>query len=198
MPDLFYSTADSSADQLKLLQKDILDDARRMGINKKKLSVVFGDQEYVGNNVLLVQPPFSGRKYFDSQDFSHLLFILQEYEMYNYFITYAHLLPLERHTKDSIKAFGSWIAKLVDIIQPKLIVALGEEAQLSFLKKKCILRDYHGQRIGTHADIPIFLTYPTSYYLNESSYENKSYKDFILHSDWKILQKEYQRRIKCQ
>lgn len=198
MPDLFYSTAVTLEDQLELLRADILDDAKRNGVVKRKLPIVFGDQAYVGNAVLIVQPPFTGRKHFDGEEFNQLLFILQEYQMHNYFITYAHLIKLERHTKEGIKAFGSWIWKLIDIIQPKMIVVLGEDAQLSFLKKKCILRDYHGQKIGSHMDIPIFLTYPISYYLNESSYENKSYKDFILNGDWKVLQEEYKRRITCQ
>jgi len=213
MPDLFYSFALTLPEQIALLRKDILKYAVKVGYKKKILPIVYGTEKNVNNNILIVQPPFNdGRndernenkkikilnKHFEEDECTYLCQILQEYEIYNYFITYAHLLPLERHTKNGIKDFGCWITKLVDILGSKLVVVLGEDAQLSFLKRKCILKDFHGKKIGEYNGAPLLLTYPFSYYLNRSSYEDKNYKEFILKTDWAMIQDAYKRKIKCQ
>jgi len=217
MSDLFYSSVLTLQEQLELLDKDMLKFAKNLGYTKRKLPLVFGDDKYINNNVLLVMPPFSDgrhseanvrrknegkrlkiKKHFEGNEFDLLYEILESYEISNWFITYSHLVPLERHTKNGVKQFACWIAKLIEIIGPKLIIAMGEDAQLSFVKKKYILRDYHGKKITDHNGIPVLLTYPMSYYIDRSSYEDPSYKEFIMNLDWDLLRKEYERRIKCQ
>lgn len=198
MPDLFYSAAATLQEQLELLAGDILSEAKRSGYRKKSFSLVFGDEKFVNNNVLIVQPPFTKKNHFEEPECEALINTLHNYKMHNYFITYAHLLALDRHTKDEIKKFGVWVAKLVEIIRPKMIIVLGEEAELTFLKRKCILCDFHGQEIGRHEDIPIYLGYPFSYFLDKSSYEDTNYKQFIHDTDWNKFQEEYKGRIKCQ
>ncbi len=195
MADLFYSTGKTLQEQVDMLKHDILIYARTLGCGKKKLSILFGNKNNINNNILIVQPPFRDKIHFKGNEFKALLYTLAHYEIHNYFITYANPVPMKRHTKDDIKQFNTWMSKIIEIVLPKLIVTLGEEAELVFFRRKFILRDFHGTIVGNHHTIPVMLSFPFTYYASHSAYEDRSYKEFIQKSDWSAIKTEYDRRI---
>lgn len=195
MPDLFYSQGSNFKEQIGMLKADLVKYAKSLGSVRKYFYVVEGKAENAGNNILLIQPPFTGKCHFEQKEDKLLKYILAKYNIFKTFITYAHLVPLKKHTKADIKAFGYWMDKIVEIVSPKLIVVLGEDAELVFFKRKFIMKDYHGKIIGDTNGIPIMLTYSLDYYISKSSYEDQSYKDFLEANDWSAIKNEYDRRI---
>lgn len=193
--DLFYQG--TLQEQIKALKKDIRVEAKKQGVAfKHKLALVWGIPAYQGNNILLVQPPYKEGKYFQDKSTERLKNTLNDYEITKYFITYSYHIPKDKVTRKDIKTYGSWIAKIVNAVAPRLVVCLGEDAIFSFFKRKMILRDNHGEIVGRHESIPIMLTYPFDYYTQKSEYEDSSYKNFLLDSDWKSIKNEYDKRIK--
>lgn len=197
--DLFYGT--TIKEQLKALEKDVRVWAlKRYGYNyeTKKIKIVNGKEEDVGNCMLLVAPPFikDSRPFYDV-NYEFLKSILIARGLFKSYITPNFLMPLDIISKANIKEYSKWIEKLVDIVQPKFIVVLGEDSILSFFKRKVILRDYHGQIIGkTPSGIDICLSYAPDYYINKAEYEDPSFKNFILDNDWTIISGRYKELIK--
>lgn len=214
MADLFYNIGDSLQEKIDLLREDLLIEAKALGYKKKKLPVLTTScnaEEIVGNNALIIHPPIDDGRHiikengkrvhispFKDRRTEMLMSVLDEYGMYNYFITYSHLIPMDKHTKRDIKNFGIWISRIVEIVQPKLIVVLGEDAELVFSKRKHILNDNHGLIVEHYQNIPIFLSYPMEYYSEQSAFEDSNFKKFIMDNDWNKIKKEYDRRIICQ
>jgi len=198
MADLFYSVGNDLESQIELLKTDILTYAKTLGYKKKSLPLLHGKAENMSNNILIVQPPFKGKKHFSDDEFKALIYTMGKFGILNYFVTYSHPVPLERHTKNEIKKFSTWMSKLIEMISPKLIVALGEEAELVFFRRKFILRDFHGTVVDQHAGIPVMISFPFDYYASKSSYEDRSYKKYIQDTDWTAIKEEYDRRITCQ
>lgn len=188
--DLFYQG--TFQEQIGLLKADIKKIAREQKVRfKSRLTLVWGTPAYVGNNVLIVMPPYPGGKFFKDKDTCQLQNILYANEITRYFLTYCYHIPKQKVTRKDIKEYSSWIKRIVDSVQPKLIVCLGEDSVFSFFKRKMILRDYHGQVMDKYEEIPVMLTYPISYYTERSEYEDLSYKNFILQSDWEGISKKY-------
>ena len=156
---------------------------------KTKVKLFYGDLKDVGNNVLIIAPPPESR-FFESPEDQKLIQILNEYNIFNFFITYYYLFP-RKVSRQEIKNFGYWIRKITDILDPKLIVCVGEDAQFSYLKQKKIIRDFHGKQIGDHYSIPIYAVYQTHYYIKKSEYEDPTYKTFLKNNDWGTVSKKY-------
>jgi hypothetical protein len=166
-------------------------------INKKsKVKLFYGDLKDVGNNILVVAPP--QHKFFESEDDKIIINILSEFRLFNYFLTYYYLIPNTKPSKQDIKNFGFWIRNIVDILEPKLIVCVGEDAQFSFYKSKFIIRDYHGLQIGEYNSIPIFASYIVPYYSKKADTEDMTYKNFIKNKDWSNIKKKYDEVINVE
>jgi uracil-DNA glycosylase len=194
--DLFYGT--SFEEQVKAFKKDLKAFA---SVSKEDLGknvfIAYGNPEYVGNCLMVVGPPLrKGEKPFHDKYSKYLLQTINDFGLPNTIITSCYLIPKEQVSKVDIKNFSNMMSKLLDIFQPKLIVVLGEDAQFSFLKRKCILRDCHGKAITTHNDAPIIASYQMDYYLERSEFEDPSYKEYIRQSDWNRIAVEYKKRIK--
>ena len=116
--------------------------------------------------------------------------------MTKFLITYHYLVYGDDITRNQIKEFGYYIRKLTDILDPKLIVCMGEEAQLSFFKRKFVMEDFHGKQIGEHDSIPIYTTFPIFYYEERSEYEDKSFKEHIKKVDWEKIKEVYSKVVK--
>lgn len=188
--DLFYQG--TMEEQIILLKKEIRQLAKDKGTPiRNKFLLTYGVPSAVSNCVLVVTPPYSGGKFYQDKDTRKLIDILTTNGMTNYFITYCYHIPQTKVTKKTVKEYSPWIKRIVDAVEPRLIVCLGEETTFSFFKRKMILRDWHGRVIDKHADIPVMLTYPMSYYTEKSEYEDISYKNFLLESDWTGIKKKY-------
>lgn len=193
--DLFYQ-GDTLRKYTNKLKKDIQDLAKKENIIiKEKLKLVYGTKDCEGNNLLVIMPPYIKGEYFKSNQIEKLEIILKTYEINNYFLTYSYHLPKDKVTRKDIKTYGFWIKRIIDYVCPKIIVCLGEESMFSLFKRKAILKDYHGQIVGEHLEIPVFLTYPMEYYNEKSQYEDNSYKSYLLKKDWENISKEYKEKV---
>lgn len=198
MADLFYGLGTSFPEQIELLKQDLYKDAKLKGYKgKKKIKILYGEEKHIDNNILIVHPAYSGPDYFCGDEFSAPIELMNKLEMFNHFVTYANPIPFAKQTRDTIKNFRPWMYNLVDIIRPKLIVVLGEDAQFVFFTKKSLLLDYHGLIIGNYNSIPVMSSYEFAYYATQSAYEDRTYKKYIQNYDWQLIKTEYTRRIKC-
>lgn len=195
MLDLF--TVNLSIDeQFELLRANIKETYIKNKVITKRTSIklCLGDTNDIGNNLLVITIPPKA-KLFESPDDKNLIQILKEFELFKFFITYYHLIPGANPSKKDIKDFGYWIRNLTDIINPKIIVCIGEDAHLSYFKRKFILRENHGKLIGDYNSIPIFALYPISYYVKRSDFEDISYKLYMKTTDWSNVKKKYKEVI---
>jgi len=194
--DLFYGT--SFEEHVKAFKKDLKAMAAATGEDLgKNVFIAFGKPEHVGNCLLVVGPPLKkDEKPFHDKYSKYLLQTINDFSLPNTIITSCYLIPKEQVSKIDIKNFSGWINKIIDIFQPRLIVVLGEDAQFAFLKRKCILRDCHGQVITSHGEIPVIASYQMNYYLERSEFEDPSYKEYIRQSDWNSIAITYKEKIK--
>jgi len=199
MLDLF-SVNLSPEDRISILKEEIKAIAKSEGLDmrRNKISLGLGNLENAGNNIMIVTDPPEKGKWFDSGTDRRLYGILTDIDIDKFFHTYYFLYKKKtKLSKLDVKRFGAWIKRLTDIVDPKLIVCLGETAQLSFVTQKSILRDYHGQQIGMYDNIPIYTSYPANYYSEKSEFEDHTYKDFIKQKDWTLIKKAYDEVITC-
>lgn len=176
---------------LKFFKNDIREYAKRLKIEMPKtFPVVIGNEESVGKNILVITEPITN-KWFKSQEITrttnHVKTLFNDF-----FITSCYLIPKDRISVADIKDFSLWITRLASLLRPKLIVILGEPAAHVFVRRKAIVKENHGKRIATWKDIPIYLTYPMSYYYDRSEYEDTSYKDYIKNNDWSIFKTKFE------
>jgi hypothetical protein len=196
--NLFYGQ--TTEEQLKNLKKDIKSwaiSAHNYDYGHKRIYLAFGQKETIGNNCLFISSPFAADSApFEDKDYSFLKNTAQEFGIINYFLTPHFLIPKEIVTRANIKEYSKFMEAIVDIIQPRLIVVLGENSVFSFFNKKFILRDWHGKLIGkTIQGIDVIISYSPSYYTERSDYEDPSFKKFILNNDWNFISKLYKERI---
>ena len=196
--DLFYGT--TVKENVIAFKKDLKQVALKYDYDfgKKRIHIANGNLENIGNCILVVGPPLKlNDKHFQDKYSNYLFKTALDFKMPNTFLVSCFPIPLERISKTNIKEFNPWMEKLVDIFRPKLVVVLGEDAQFSFVKRKHILRDYHGKIITkTVAGIDVLLSYTMDYFIDLSEFEDGSYKDFIRNADWTIIKKYYDERIK--
>jgi hypothetical protein len=162
----------------------------KVDTKKAKIKLFYGDVNNFNDGVLTVSSPPKA-KFFESPDDKFLSSILESIEIKKFFLTYDYLFFGDRPTTQTVKDFGYFIRRLVDIINPKLIVCLGEEPQFSFFKRKFLLSDFHGKQIGDYEGRPIYTTYPISYYEERSQFEDHSYKEAIKNKDWNAIRDKY-------
>ena len=164
----------------------------KIGIDSKrtKVKLFFGDIANFNSGVLVISNPPKA-KFFETAEDKFICNILDSLEITKYFITYNYLIFGDKASQAILKEFGFYIRRLVDIINPKIIVCMGEESQFSFFKRKFMLGDFHGKQIGEYEDKPIMATYPISYYEERSKFEDHSYKTEIRNKDWTAIKNKY-------
>jgi len=194
--DIFYNNEDFKKNVMKI-KKDL----KKYGNEQlfeipKDFKIIRCNPDNFGSNIMFIQPPFKGGKYFETKEDKMLDKLCDKYGILKRTFTYCHLFPLEKISKNSIKEFKYWIHHFVDLVSPNIIIILGEEAELSFLKTKVLINENHGKEITEYNGIPVILTYPMDYYINNNNYEDVSYKQFIQNHDWKIIQTYYHKLIR--
>ena len=183
-------------EDIKTYCSELKEECKRKGLSSKGMHSCTGKSDYVGNCLLILSRRSENiSKDFKGAEDKKLSHILKERQLTNCFLTYCYLFPKDIVSRKDIKDFAPWIHRLTRLIRPKLITVLGEPAQLTYLSRKKLLKEYHGQRIGDFDNIPIFLTYNMDYYTTKSEYEDNTFKLFIRNNDWDNIQKEYEKRI---
>ena len=189
MLDLFNINM-SSTERIESLRGEIKDYQKRQPDAKRsKIKLFFGDPANFGSGILVITAPPKA-KFFESSEDKFIINLLTSYGLDKFFITYNYLV-YGNITSKEIKEFGYYIRKLIDIIGPKIIVCMGEASQFCFFKKKFMMLDFHGKQIGAYESIPIFTTYPITYYEEKSQYEDRSYKEQIRNKDWLAIKEKY-------
>jgi hypothetical protein len=158
---------------------------------KSKIKLFYGNISNINSGILLINdPPLS--KFFESQDDKYIINLMSELNIDKYFITYNFLIPNVSVNTKLIKSFSYFILKLIDILNPKLIVCFGEQSQFCFFKRKFLLQDFRGLEIGQYEYRPIFTTNKASYYEERSKVENYIYKEQLKLNDWTNIKKKYE------
>jgi len=189
--DLFSANM-TVEEQLEDLKNNIKNTYIKQDIigKKTKIKLFYGSLDNIGNSILVITSP-PPAKFFESAEDKILYSFLNELNINNYFVSYFNLIPSTKINKQDIKDFGHWIRKLTDIIDPKFILCVGENAQLSYFKRKFILREHHGKIIGDYNSIPIYAIQQIMYYQKQSTFEDVTYKNYMKDTDWKEIIKKY-------
>jgi hypothetical protein len=179
-------------EQIENLRTELKESYIKSGLitKKTKIKLFYGDLKDICNNVLIVAPP-PPSKFFNSPEDERLIRVLSEFNILNYFITYYYLIPDKKVSRKEVKDFSYWIKKITDILEPRIIVCVGEESQFCYLKQKKVMRDFHGKQIGDYNSIPIYTLHPTIVYMRKYEHEDSTYKDFMKNHDWGAIQKKY-------
>jgi len=196
--NLFYGT--TFEEHVTAFKKDLREIAKHYSYDfgRKKIYIALGQPEHIGKCLLVIGPPIGVEQPFKDKYSDFLLQTASEFGITNVILSSCFLVPIERVSKNDIKNCQYLTEQLVEIFRPKLIVVLGENAQFAFVKRKFILRDYHGQIITTsNTGIDIILSYTMDYFLEKSEYEDPNYKEFIRNSDWTIISKIYKEKVDC-
>lgn len=190
MLDLFSANS-TIEERLEDLRTEIKVYQSKLGTDSKrtKVKLFYGDINNFNDGVLvLANPPKA--KFFDSPDDKLTVSLLTSLGFDKFFISYNYLI-LGTCTPKEIKEFGYYIRKLVDIINPKLIICMGEESHFCFYKRKFMMIDFHGKVIGNYEGKTVMTTYPIFYYNEKSRYEHDSYREEIKRKDWTAIKDKY-------
>lgn len=190
--DLFY-TGEFEHDA-QLISKELKAYRKSLGLkSKSRMYILYGDSSYVGDNMLVVDNPHTGN-YMNTENYKALRRLLTGRGMHQFFVTNCYILP-KKPSLTEVKSFSTWIHRIARLIEPRLIVTMGEVANLSFMKRKPIMRDSHGSQVGEFDGAPIYTTYDMGYYTKQSPHEDLHYKLFIQEQDWNNIQAEYDERV---
>lgn len=186
----FFYINKSPKEQLDLLKLEIKEYQTKIKSEEKKIKLFYGNIDNFGSGVLIISSP-PKTKFFESIQDKSIIVLMNELKIDKFFITYNYLINGIEPTPKDIKSFGYYIRLLVDIINPKIIVCLGEDSQFCFFKKKFLITDYHGKQIGEYEGKPILTANNMSYYEERSKFENHSYKEEIKKKDWELITNKY-------
>jgi len=164
---------------------------------KGKFNIIKGSKKNYGNCVLIILPNVteSGFMHADHET-QTLMCILDEYEIVNYIICYAQPSKVHSASRKEVKKSRPLMAELIDIVQPKFIIACEEVSAELFMNQKPNVINQHGTVVANHSNIPIILTYSAEYYVKRTGYEDDTYKTSILTEDWTFIAKNYKDLIK--
>lgn len=192
--DLFYNG--SFQQNIKKLKEDLKKYAQENSLLlPDPFNIVKLRPSCVGSCVLFICPPAISSSLFTTAEDKLLDSLCKEYEIENKAITYCYIFQSLHKNKNVIKEFSPWIKKLTDLIQPKLIITLGEDAQCSFFRNKFLMRDCSSTIIGNYSDIPIGAIYPMDYFISKTGFEDLSFKQYLKKSNWDFVKAQYDKLI---
>ena len=122
-----------------------------------------------------------------------ILELCTRYHIDTRMITYSYLRECTTVSRVSIINSREFLHILVSIVDPVLIVLLGENTLFSFENRKRLLGDYHGKVVGYHNGVPLLLTYDMEYYTERVRVDRLKYRDEIMKSDWTKISNLYRR-----
>ena len=189
--DLFMSTM-TEKEQLTSVGNDYKSLLEVEQNGKGKFKLLKGNKKHFGNCILLILP-FISMSGFMNADYekTNLIQTLEHYNITNYIIVYAQPSKSNGASRTLIKQSRPLMNKLVEIINPKLIVTFDDSSAELFLTMKPNIVEQHGTIIHHHYNIPVILTYNLDYYDKRTGYEDKKYKNTIFFEDWELISNKY-------
>ena len=193
--DLFMSTM-TQKEQLTSVGNDYKSLLEVEQNGKGKFKIIKGDKKCFRNCILLILP-FISTSGFMNADYEkiNLIQTLEHYDIKNYIIAYAQPSKSVGASRTLIKQSRSLMTKLIEIINPKLIVTFYDSSAELFLTMKPNIVEQHGTIIYHHYNIPVILTYNMDYYDKRTGYEDKKYKNSIFFEDWELISSNYKTLI---
>ena len=162
------------------------------GKTKKVFRLLDGKLSSFDGCTLFIRPAVPLTGFMSSKYDKKLLELCEIYKIYNKVITYGILKRTKIAGRKVIKHNIKIIEDIIELVEPKVIVVLGEVTSELFLSTKLKVCNYHGTKIASYGSgIPVLYTYDTSWYLEHDGYEDARYKQDILHNDWTMIQEEY-------
>ena len=126
---------------------------------------------------------------------SNLLAALDHYKITNYIIAYAQPSKSSSASRKLVKQSRPLMLKLIEIVNPKLIIVLDDSSAEIFVTQKPNIVEQHGTIITHHFNIPIILTYNMDYYVKRTGYQDDTYKKSIFFTDWLYISEKYKELI---
>jgi len=196
--DLFYSGL-TVQQQLKKLKKDIkvrlgADFKYKRG-NTSKFLLMQGNMESFNNCIMILLPHVTTRGFMNSSGEKYLQKIIEQYGFKNYIISYCYLDRAKSVTRPMIKENIKDVETLISIVGPSMIVMAGVDGCDVFLTRKPLVEDKHGTVVGEHCGAELILTHHPSYFVTDSGYEDKRYKEHIQKQDWDLIKSKYDKLI---
>jgi len=194
--DLFTSgmTDNQKINDLKEKYKKLLEVDQN---GKGKFNLIKGAKKDYGNCVLLILPNVTESGFMNADyEKDTLMCILDEYDISNYIICYAQPSKVYSASRKEVKKSRPLMNDLIDIVQPKVIVAFDEVSAELFMSQKPNIINDHGCIVCNYSNIPVLLTFNAKYYVTRTGYEDDTYKKSILKEDWDEISKIYKSLIK--
>lgn len=196
--DLFYSKK-TPTQQLKMLKDELMSKYNITSnvrlTSKDNFKLLYGNKKATDNCVLFILDHVTDKGFLNNKNEKKLIEIVKKYKMLNSLFTYAYPIRTDKITRIQVKEAIPSIELLIDIINPKLIIVLGEITSELFLSRKAIIDDHHGSIITTYNEQPVIQTYKFSYYNSSEGYEDKRYKEAVFKKDWDFITKKYNELI---
>lgn len=194
--DLFMSSMTSNQ-QWSQLKKDYQRMFECEQNGQSKFRIIHGDKSVFNNCILLILPNVSEHGFMNADyEKVNLINTLNKYNINNYIITYAQPNKSSGPSRKLIKQSRPLMTKIIEIVNPKLIVAFDDSSAELFVNQKPNIIEQHGKVITTHYDIPVLLTYNMDYYVKRTGYEDNTYKNNIFFEDWNSISNQYKQLIK--
>lgn len=193
--DLFMSllTPKQQINQLKTDYKKLLECEQN---GQSKFRLIYGNEKNFGNCILLILPHVSEHGFMNADyEKNHLISSLEHYNITNYIIVYAQPSKSSGASRKLIKQSRPLISKLIEIINPKLIITFDDSSAELFVNQKPNIIEQHGTIITSYFNIPVILTYNMDYYSTRTGYEDKKYKNNIFFHDWLFISEKYREVI---
>ena len=109
---------------------------------------------------------------------------LQRKQVYITNILKCHLPENRDPHDDELQCCQPYLRRQIELVQPKIILAIGRVAAQNLLECNDTMKDMHGQRFEyANTGIPIVATYHPAYLLRKPSEKRKSWQDlqFAMH-----------------
>jgi len=190
--DLFYSTL-SIRDQLAKFKQDMIDKYKITDVEKYK--VIRGKQKNFGNCCMFIMSNMPKKGFMKDRHDKFLSDTIKFFKIEKHVLTYAYFNPSLNVSRKDMKSSIPDVELLISIVNPKLIVLLGEGPGDLFVGRKPKIEDSHGKVIAHYNSVEILSTYEMAYYRTKTGYEDDRYKSHIYQEDWKYIHSKYKGAI---
>ena len=164
---------------------------------KGKFTILKGNKKNYGNCVLIILPHVSKSGFLNAPyEKGVLVDTLKKYNIDKYVIMYTQPNKSKSISKKLIKSSKHLVDDIIEIVQPKFIIACDSSSADLFVNQKANLIELHGTIFTNYYSIPVILTYHLAYYVEHTGYEDTVYKDSIYTFDWEFIKTNYNLLIK--
>ena len=135
---------------------------------------------------LFVLPPFKGPKMFDTWNDNTLRNLCAHFSIINYVMTYCFPFIKDTLTNGDLKEYSDKLNEIIQLINPTILVLLGDQAQIPVLSRKHPLDVWHGELVP-NCELKTMTLFSADYYCKRTKTEDKSFKYALRDNDWSKL-----------